>query len=96
MITLNEVITEAGKNGRACPQPERWNELYELLPNRERKGMGWEPPLPLILAAWWDASIISKTIRFKEHLEWADTHGALEEIYEFLINLSEEEWYHGE
>ena len=39
-----------------------------MLPNREPRGAGWEPPLPLILAAWWEASHSSKRARLKEHL----------------------------
>jgi hypothetical protein len=27
----------------------------EMLPNKKCKGHGWEPPLQLILAAWWDS-----------------------------------------
>src|ERR1039457_2230279 len=32
----------------------RWNTLWEMLPNRQRAGNGWEPGPPLILAAWGD------------------------------------------
>ena len=70
MITIDQAIEEAQKNGRVCPQPQRWNELYELLPDRKRKGNGWEPSLPLILAAWWDTPILSKIIRFREPYDY--------------------------
>jgi len=50
MVTLEQALEEAQKNDRVCPQPQKWNELYELLPNRVRRGNGWEPALPLILA----------------------------------------------
>ncbi len=96
MITLDQAIAEAKKNGRVCPQPQRWNELYKLLPDKKRKGGGWEPALPLMLAAWWDTPILSKTIRFREHLEWADAHGVLDKVFKLIKNLPEEEWYHGE
>lgn len=32
MTTLDEVLAEVQKNNRVCPQPKKWNELYELLP----------------------------------------------------------------
>jgi hypothetical protein len=57
MATKEEVLAEAQRNNRVCPQPQKWSELYELLPNKRRKGNGWEPSLPLILAAWWDAPV---------------------------------------
>ena len=45
------LIAYCRENSRVCPMPQRWNALWELLPNRKRVGGGWEPPLPLILAA---------------------------------------------
>ena len=96
MITLDQAITEAQKNGRICLQPKKWNELYNLLPERRRKGREWEPALPLILAAWRDTPVLLKATRFREHLAWADAHGALAEVFEFITNLKEEDWYHGE
>jgi len=77
-----------------CPQPQQWQQLYELLPNSRRKGLGWEPLLPLILAAWWDTPEISKMQRLQGDIEWAAAHGYLDPIAAFLLNLSEEQWYH--
>lgn len=94
MATLEEVLAEAQKNSRICPQPQKWQELYELLPDKKRKGAGWEPSLPLILAAWWDTPAMSKMLRLREHIEWADAHGCLEQIHSFLLALPEDQWHH--
>jgi hypothetical protein len=94
MVNLEDVFAEADKNGRVCPLPMKWNELYELLPVKKRIGNGWEPSLPLILAAWQDTPIISKKLRLKEHLEWAANHGCLDIVYNFLLKLREEDWFH--
>ncbi len=94
MVSLEQALEEAQKNDRICPQPKKWNELYELLPNRKRKSNGYEPALPLILAAWWDTPTMLKTLRLREHIEWASEHGSLDTIYEFMKNLKEEEWFH--
>lgn len=40
------------ENNRVCPKPGRWDDLWKLLPERQRVGGGWEPALPLILGAW--------------------------------------------
>lgn len=93
IITLAQVLIEVEKNGRVCPQPMRWNELYNILPDCRRKGGGWEPALPLILAAW-DTPISLKKLRLREHLEWAESHGCLQQVYDFIVGLSEEDWYH--
>jgi hypothetical protein len=96
MPTLADAIAETEKNGRVCLQPLKWNELWVKLPSRTRRGANWEPPPPLILAAWWETPVLSKKLRFREHLEWADKHGAMNEIYDFIIHLREDQWYHGE
>ena len=94
MTTLEKALAEATKNKRVCPQPSKWNELYDLLPNKHRKGNGWEPALPLILAAWNDSPAMFKALRFGDHLEWAAKHNAIDQVYAFMVSLKEIEWYH--
>jgi len=67
--------------------------LWEMLPDRTQIGAGWEPPPPLILAAWHEAPAMSKMLRLAEHIHWAETHGALEQVATFLRNLREEDWF---
>ena len=94
MITLDEALTEIKRNKRICPLPQKWIQLYEMLPNRKRKGAGWEPALPLILAAWWETPALQKMLRLQEHIEWAAKHDCLDRVYSFLCELSEEDWFH--
>jgi hypothetical protein len=93
MTTLEELVAEATKDRRVCPQPMVWNRLWELLPDRRRVGVGWEPPLPLILAAWWEASDGDKRSRFHSHLRWACDHGAVESVANLLISMRLEDWH---
>jgi hypothetical protein len=58
--SVETLIAYCRQDGRVCPQPIRWNELWEMLPNRTRIGSGWMPPLPLILAAWHEASALAR------------------------------------
>lgn len=82
-------------NERVVPMPQRWNQLYGLLENtRQKASGGWEPPLPLILAAWHHSTSIEKRLRFKEHLEWAERHGHLAQVAGFLRALPEDQWCH--
>ena len=94
MATLDEILAEVQKNNRVCPLPQKWNELYELLPNKRRKGNTWEPPPPLFLAAWWDPPAMLKMLRLRAHSVWASEQGALEAIHLFLAGLKEEDWHH--
>jgi hypothetical protein len=65
-----------------------------MLPNKKRVGAGWDPPLPLIFAAWWEASDDAKQERFQLHIRWAAAHGVLKTVGQFLWSLPESEWYH--
>lgn len=83
-----------GKN-RLVPMPAQWNRLFEMLKNKSQKATGgWEASLPLILAAWHHSMPIEKQLRFKEHIEWAQQQGQLEEIDLFLRSLPESQWCH--
>jgi hypothetical protein len=82
-------------NKRLVPMPPQWNELFGLLRNtRQKPSGGWEPPLPLILAAWHHTMPIEKQLRFKEHIQWAQAQGQLDEIDGFLRSLPEAQWCH--
>ena len=93
--TLEELIEYCKANDRICPQPQLWNLMWDKLKDKQRVGSsGWEPPLPLILAAWWDASPSSKQFRLVQHLTWAANHDQLIEIANFLTSLREDQWFH--
>lgn len=98
-MSLADTITLASMNGRVCPMLQQWNHIYALLPACRRSGAGnvWEPELPLILGAWHETTDNQKASRLRIHLEWADTHGALETIHAFLEVQPEGNWlHHGE
>lgn len=82
-------------NNRLCPNPQRWNDLFAMLKNTKQKPSGgWEPSLPLILAAWHDTMPIDKQLRFKEHIQWASDNDQIDEVGKYLRSLSEADWTH--
>jgi len=90
-----KLINYINENNRVCPQPQAWNKLWEKLKDKERVGSaGWNPSVPLILAAWWDSSDSSKKHRLVEHINWAEQKDQLDEIAKFIYILAEEEWHH--
>lgn len=91
---FESLLHYCSENGRVCPSPIKWNELWMMLPNRSRRNNSNAPAQPLILAAWHEASDEQKAIRFREHLAWAEKHGGLDGVDTFLRNLSESDWYH--
>ncbi|MGQ0627316.1 MAG: hypothetical protein ACT4PL_04350 [Phycisphaerales bacterium] len=92
--TPDTLFAWCGENGRVCRLPMRWSEIYELLPERRRVGNGWEPPLPLILAAWHGTPALLQMLRFQEHVQWASQKGAIDEVARYLRGLREDEWFH--
>jgi hypothetical protein len=92
--SLEELIDYCKDKERICPQPQLWNEMWNKLKDKKQIGAGWNPPLPLILAAWYDSSPNSKQFRLIQHLTWADSHGQLKEIANFLTSLNEDQWFH--
>jgi hypothetical protein len=92
--TIESLIAYCQQNNRVCPMPHHWNRLWEMLPDRSRVGAGWQPSLPLILAAWHDTPAMYKMSRLTEHIDWAAQQGALEPIARFLRELREEDWFH--
>lgn len=91
---LDSILQFIDDSQRVCPQPQKWNELWNLLPNKTRKGAGWNPPAPLILAAWWETSDSEKKERLKEHILYAKNNDTLDKIILFLRSLEPNEWYY--
>jgi len=65
---LTSLIEYATSNRWICPQPCRWIALFEMLPDTRRVGNGYEPAVPLILAAW-DTPALFKILRLQEHID---------------------------
>ena len=92
--TAQSLIEYSRENGRVCPMPVLWVELWEGLPNLKRAGNSWEPSPPLILAAWHYASDEDKRNCLAGHIQWADKEGVLERVALFIRNLKKSEWVH--
>ena len=99
MMVSNETLESLGEYCSAKDRviPKDWNKLWQMLRSRRQKTSGgWEPPLPLILAAWHETTPEEKQLRFKEHLQWAADHDQLIEIGLYLRSLSEGQWIHND
>ncbi len=92
--TAESLVQYCRENERVCPLPPHWTRLWEMLPGRTRVGAGWQPPPPLILAAWHDTPAMLKMLRLTEHIEWAAKHNSLDLVGNFLRELGEEDWFH--
>jgi hypothetical protein len=93
-INLEEVMVLARRQNRACPRPQQWMEFHSLLPSKVQNGKAVDAPLPLIAGAWNVASPMQKRLRLRDQIEWAERAGALMAIYDFLVALPEDQWFH--
>lgn len=91
---LDDAMRETRLNNRVCLRPERWKQLYKMLPNKVQEPGNWRPPPPILGAAWNMTSSIPKRLCFQEHILWAHKHGALERVMAFYRSLPETEWLH--
>jgi hypothetical protein len=92
--SVRNLVSHCAENERVCPQPQKWGELYEMLPNKRRAGGSWEPPLPFIQATWHDTPYQAKRHRLMAHILWAERQGQLDRIERYLRSLREEDWHH--
>jgi hypothetical protein len=92
-LQLADLLEYVQAEKRICPNPGRWHQLWELLPDRRQVGAGWVPRLPLILAAWDHTSGLEKLLRLREHIEYAASHGALATVDQFIRALPPEDWH---
>ncbi|TFZ07776.1 hypothetical protein [Ramlibacter humi] len=93
-VTLEEAMVMARRNNRACPMPAQWSAFHKMLPPRVSEGRTFTPPAPVDGAAWNATSAMQKRLRLRDQIEWAGRVGALQQAYQFLVSLPEEQWHH--
>lgn len=92
---LDDLIAFVQLNGRVCPQPDHWHQLWKMLPSKRQADNGhWDPPLPVILGAWWHTPALLKIAVLQEQLRYAEAYGVLDEVDLFVRGLAEQEWAH--
>jgi hypothetical protein len=72
------------------PEPQTWNDVYlRLLDSYKQKNNPKipKPPVPLILAAWWETSDLEKHNRWSETLEWVEKYGFMDSIAGLLKDV---------
>lgn len=90
---LEALMLDLAAAGRVCLQPQPWQRLWEMLPDKQNREGRWSPSLPLILDGWWHSSDAEKSARFRVHVNWAAQHGAADEVLAFLRSLAPSDWY---
>jgi hypothetical protein len=91
LLNAHTLMVIARRNNRVCPRPPQWSQLYQLL-GGERQADLLSPPVQSWL--WPRLSGLQKRLRFREHVEWAERHGRLEQIARFMTALQEDDWVH--
>jgi hypothetical protein len=94
LFTLESAMLVARRNNRVCPRPERWQELFALLPPRQTRRGVQQPPAPIVGAAWAVTPPLTRRLAFREHIEWAEREGVLENVMAFMQSMPEGDWLH--
>jgi hypothetical protein len=94
LFTLDAAMLVARRNNRVCPRPERWQELFSLLPARKTLRGPQTPPPPPLGPAWAVTPPLTKRLCFREHVEWAERQGVLEALMGFMQTMPEDDWLH--
>lgn len=89
---LTELLEYVRADGRVCPNPQEWQALWEMLPDKKRVGASWDPPLPLILAAWYEPVSV-KILRLEEHIRYAAEHQVIDQVDAYLRSLKQDQWH---
>ena len=89
-VTVDEVMVEARRNNRVCPKPDRWRQLFAILPDK----LANKPIAPPIGNTWPTTPSLSKRMCMREHIEWAAAHGVIDQVFAFLEQLPESDWHH--
>ena len=89
MSELEELLEFCRIDGRVCPTPQRWAEVFEKIASSAGRS---EIPPPLILAAWWHTSDSEKRERLALQLRCISDAGVLREIASFQTSLRHDEW----
>lgn len=88
--TVEEVMREARRLNRICPQEASWKQLCDGL--RQRTGL--QPPEPITGPAASRTPPLVKRIRIRDQVEWAARCGQLRHVMDFFSSLGEEQWAH--
>jgi hypothetical protein len=91
---LKELLLFVESDQRVCPRLMEWQKFWESLPGAKRTSAGFTPTAPLVLAGWQSSSNEAKATRFREHIEWAFQHSAIDTAENFLRALTLEHWHH--
>lgn len=91
LLNSHNLMVIARRNNRVCPRPPQWTVLYERLQCERHHG---PPPPPVEPWLWSHLSGLQKRLRFREHVEWAEGHGRLGVVAEFMSGLAEGDWVH--
>jgi hypothetical protein len=92
--SLDEVLQEARRRNRVCPEPESWHAFFEIL-QRHAAARQLKPPVPPLTGRAWKATpSLAKRMCLREQVEWAAAHGCLGAVHDALKAIPDEDWHH--
>lgn len=91
---IADAMAIARRNNRACPHPDQWSALHEVLLACALRSQRVPPLGPIAREEWAQVSALNKRLRLREQLTWAQGASCLDEVIALLASLDERDWEH--
>ena len=89
-LTVEQLMVEARRLNRVCPKDRPWQQLWAML----RNATAAEPPAAIVAPESARTPQLVRRVRFRDQVEWAERHGQLQLVWDFMQNLAEDDWAH--
>ena len=88
---IDEVIELCTIKNRVCPEASKWAEFHKLI-LRTPIAHEFHPPTPMILGNFHHPDDAKKECLHTQ-VKWCGRYGILNEAYDFLFKLKDENWH---
>jgi hypothetical protein len=93
---LRSLLNYVSAEGRVCPMPRPWADLWNIVCRAAHKARAREPIPPRVLGSWWNTPKGQKMLAVREQLVCAAECGVLDEADRLLRTLRPDDWAYGD
>ena len=91
--SLEDTIDLCSINNRLYPESNAWVKFHRFISITSEIDQEFEPPVPMILGNF-HLPDEDKIEQLNQQLKWCGKYGILNETYDFLFKLRDEDWHY--
>ena len=91
-ISVEKFKIQLHADEKLCPYPSMWDYFWQYINYQFQSSE--EAPKCFILSGWWWTNNVDKGLQFGEQIDWCETNNILQDAYDFLSLLNEDNWLH--